>query len=250
MKQTRLIMGMPITVEIVDSTAIEKSIEKAFSYFQYIDDTFSTYKPESEISAINRGALKENEYSDDMKTIFALAEETKISTNGYFDIRTQDGSYDPSGIVKGWAIHNVGKLLKDEGYENFYVDAGGDIESHGKNSKGGDWSVGIQNPFNKKEIIKIIYPRGKGVATSGTYIRGDHIHNPKENNTPITEIVSLTVIGPNVYEADRFATGAFAMGKEGVKFIEQLDGFEAYMINKEGIATMTSGFEFYTKPHA
>ncbi len=243
-------MGMPITVEVVDNTATEKSIEKAFTYFQYIDNIFSTYKKESEISAINKGSLKKNQYSDDMKTIFSLAEETKISTDGYFNIRTINGTYDPSGIVKGWAIHNVAKLLKDEGYENFYVDAGGDIESYGKNSKGEDWSVGIQNPFNKKEIIKIIYPRGKGVATSGIYIRGEHIYNPKENNAPITEIVSLTAIGPNVYEADRFATAAFAMGKKGIKFIEQLDGIEGYMINKEGIATMTSGFEFYTKTHA
>ncbi len=55
-------------------------------------------------------------------------------------------------------------------------------------------------------------------------------------------MVSLTVIGPNVYEADRFATAAFAMGKNGIAFIEQLQGFEGYQIDGAGIATMTSGF--------
>ncbi len=70
-----------------------------------------------------------------------------------------------------------------------------------------------------------------GVATSGTSIRGQHIYNPQDDAAPIDEIVSLTVIGPNIYEADRFATAAFAMGSDGIVFIEQLDGFEGYMID-------------------
>jgi len=69
---------------------------------------------------------------------------------------------------------------------------------------------------------------------------------PKPNE-PIKDIVSLTVIGPNIYEADRFVTAAFAMGKEGIYFIEKLDGFEGYMIDSNGLATFTSGFEKYVK---
>ena len=61
----------------------------------------------------------------------------------------------------------------------------------------------------------------------------------------MNEIVSISVIGPNVFEADRFATAAFAMQRKGINFIEKLDGFEAYMIDKNGIATMTSKFEKY-----
>ena len=43
-------------------------------------------------------------------------------------------------------------------------------------------------------------------------------------------------------EADRFATAAFAMGKDGILFIENLPGFEGYAIDAKGIATMASGF--------
>ncbi len=60
-------------------------------------------------------------------------------------------------------------------------------------------------------------------------------------------VVSLTVVGPNIYEADRFATAAFAMGEAGIMFIEKLPGFEGYMVNDNGIATFTSGFEKYVK---
>jgi thiamine biosynthesis lipoprotein len=85
----------------------------------------------------------------------------------------------------------------------------------------------------------------QAVATSGTYIRGNHIYSPKEKDRTEFEIVSMTIIGPNIYEADRFATAAFAMGSKGIHFIETLPDLEAYMINKKGIATMTTGFEKY-----
>jgi len=61
----------------------------------------------------------------------------------------------------------------------------------------------------------------------------------------LLDIASITIIGPNVYDADRFATAAFAMGKRGIQFIEKLAGFEGYMIDMRGIATYTSGFERY-----
>ena len=54
MKETRLIMGMPIEIEIVDNDARE-ALEAAFSYLVSVDERFSTYKEESEISRINRG---------------------------------------------------------------------------------------------------------------------------------------------------------------------------------------------------
>ena len=122
------------------------------------------------------------------------------------------------------------------GYKKFYIDAGGDAEIVGT------FKWGIRNPFNVKEIVKVLKLSDCGIATSGTYERGQHIYNPIAKSAEITDIVSLTVIGPDVYEADRFATPAFAMGKKGIEFIESVPGFEGYMIDNTGIATMTSGF--------
>ena len=238
-------MGMPIIVEIADRDATSDAFEKVFSYFCSVDERFSTYKETSEVSKINRGELHPSEYSDDMKTVLALSEETKAKTDGYFNIFNPAGIMDPSGLVKGWAINNAAKILESDGYKNFYVDAGGDVEARGINSEDKKWRVGILNPINQKEIVKVLHVSDRGVATSGTYIRGNHIYNPKANGHIIDEIVSLTVIGPNVYEADRFVTAAFAMGKEGINFIENLEGFEGYMIDRDGIATMTSGFHQY-----
>lgn len=243
-------MGMPVMVEIDDKEAAPELFEAVFSYFTYVDETFSTYKETSEISAINRGEFSPDAGSKDMKLVFALSEETKKLTNGYFDIATGDGTYDPSGLVKGWAIFNAAQLLKARGVKNFYVEAGGDIEVSGKNANGEPWRISIEHPFRqheaKKAIIKTVVLNDKGIATSGIYKRGAHIYDPIRKSTPAGDVVvSLTVIGPNVYEADRFATAAFAMGQAGILFIELLSGFEGYQINRDGIATMTSGFHRY-----
>jgi thiamine biosynthesis lipoprotein len=243
MKQLQLLMGMPITVEILDASATEADIDKVFAFFRSIDETFSTYKEESEISKINRGELAEEAYSDAMETILALGEQTRQETRGYFDIE-HDGLIDPSGIVKGWAIFQVAQMLKEAGFVNFYIDAGGDIQAAGMKN-GHPWRVGIRNPFNRNENVKVLAITEKGVATSGTAIRGQHIYNPHQPQQLIQDIVSLTVIGPNIYEADRFATAAFAMGKRGIYFLEQLAGFEGYMIDSSARATYTSGFERY-----
>lgn len=244
MKQTRLIMGMPVMVDLVGEFS-QELLARVFDYFTGVDEQFSNYKDTSQISQINQGRLPPDKYSRQMKNILCLSEETKQQTCGYFDIRTRQGKLDPSGIVKGWAVLNAARLLKRSGVENFCIDAGGDIQFWGENSQGQSWRVGIRHPFNKSQIVKVLkIGHNEGVATSGTYERGEHIYNPKDGS-PIREIVSLTVIGPNIYEADRFATAAFAMGRTGIRFIDQLDGFEGYLIDKTGIATKTSGFDRY-----
>lgn len=243
MKQTKLMMGMPIIVEILDSHATDKTFADVWDYFVYVDSKYSTYKTSSEISKINRG-LPRAEWSREMKTVIKLCNRTKAETDGYFDI-ARGNQLDPSGLVKGWAIYNVAKMLEAAHFQNFYIDAGGDIQPRGLNADGKPWRVGIRNPFNRQEIVKVVAVSSEGVATSGTYIRGQHIYDPHKSGALVSNVASLSVIGPNIYEADRFATAAFAMGKRGVDFIESLDGFEAYMIDADKRATLTSGFKKY-----
>jgi thiamine biosynthesis lipoprotein len=245
MKKTELnIMGMPITIAIefpISNTQFsnentERDIEKVFDYFRYVDEKYSPFKDTSEVAKLNRG----EKVSKEMKEILKLAQDLKKQTGGYFDIRRPDGKNDPSGIVKGWAIKNAAQILKKAGYKKFFVDAGGDAEIAGRN-----WKWGIRNPFNKSQIVKVLSLSNCGIATSGTYERGQHIYDPIGKKAEILDIVSLTVIGPNVFNADCFATPAFAMGKVGIGLIEAREGLEGYMIDKDGVATMTSGFKKY-----
>ncbi len=244
MRETRIIMGMPITVEVVGA-GFGDLLADVFTWFEHVDGRFSTYLKDSEISRFNRGEISEVALSAEVQEVFALARRTHDEALGFFNMRKADGSVDPSGIVKGWAIHKAAQMMRAAGLANFYVDAGGDIQAEGLNDDGEDWRVGIRSPFQMSEIIKVVAPRGQGMATSGSYIRGNHIWNPHGPRETLGDVVSITVLGPDVLEADRFATAAFAMGVDGIYFIESLLGFEAYQVNAQGMAMQTTNFGDY-----
>jgi thiamine biosynthesis lipoprotein len=241
MRETRLIMGMPITMDVVGDVD-GRAAEIAFQYFCDVDARFSPYKTGSELSAMNRGELRVDQLSEEMHEVLSLAELTRHETMGYFDIRRPDGKVDPSGLVKGWAIRNAARRIEAAGHDRYCVEAGGDIQCRGENEHGAPWRVGIRNPFSFDEIVKVLVPGDGGVATSGAYLRGRHIYDPHRSQAAPDDIASITVIARDIYEADRFATAAFAMGREGIGFIESRHGLEGYSIDRYGVATMSSGF--------
>src|ERR1035437_4265897 len=102
MKKQAIIMGMPVTVQIIDAGATSEDIQEVFAYFNYIDKKFSTYKRDSEISQINRGEINNVDYSNEMKKILELSDQTKKETNGYFDINL-------NGIIDRSEERRVGK---------------------------------------------------------------------------------------------------------------------------------------------
>ena len=135
MRQTRILMGMPVTVQVGDSVLAAEAVEAVYAYFTYVDETFSTYKESSEISRINAGRLAEAQWSADMRSVMTACQQTKVETGGYFDI-SRNGRLDPSGYVKGWAIQNAAALLDDMNLRDYYVDAGGDIQAAGLSESG------------------------------------------------------------------------------------------------------------------
>jgi thiamine biosynthesis lipoprotein len=246
MKKQSRIMSMPVVVQLADSSAQESDIEAVFEYLISVDEQFSPFKHTSELSQINRGDITYETYSLSMREVIDLCDRTYHETDGYFNISCPDGTIDTSGVVKGWAILKAAQLLEDRGYHNYSVEIGGDIQTRGLNEEGKKWRVGIRDPFGTREsVVKVVELPHGGIATSGTYERGAHIYNPHNHADPLVEIVSISVIGPDICEADRFATAAFAMGKRGIHFIANLDGFEGYQIDREGISTETTGFNTY-----
>jgi thiamine biosynthesis lipoprotein len=248
MERTEVLMGMPITVVIPPSRGRppgEDAFEAVFGSFRAVDAQFSPYKPESEVSRISRGDLRTEDASPLMREVLDLCRQTQDLTDGWFT-PWFEGQFDPSGLVKGWAIHRASQLLDDLGYRDHCIEAGGDIEVRGFNDEGQPWEIGIRNPFDTSTLVKVLYLSDRGVATSGTYIRGRHIYNPKTGER-IEGVPSLTVVGPNVYEADRLATPAYAMGEGGISWLATLPGIEAYQIGHDQCALATPGLAEYQR---
>ncbi len=238
-------MGMRANIVVQDAAARACDLDLAFAGLLAADCRFSPFKPDSEVSRFNRGEIAADALTTEMRDVLALGERTRRESHGYFNMTLTDGRTDPCGIVKGWAVARAAQQLEAMGYSDFYVEVAGDIQCRGGNRLGSPWRVGVRNPFATHEIVKVICPGNAGIATSGSYAQGQHIYNPHAPEDRLDEILSLTVIGPDAQEADRFATAAFAMGRAGLDFIESLQGFEGYEIDVGGMARMTSGLHRY-----
>lgn len=235
-------MGMVAKLIVEDSDSAKLLQTQIEDLFNVIDNKFSSYKKTSDITKLNSGdlsILKDHELS----WILSECDKTKSETDGYFDCK-YNKIVDPSGLVKGYAINQAAKILTTSGQKNYLIEISGDVQTSGLNNEGNPWQIGIENPFKKGEVIKIVKLSGQGIATSGTSIHPDHIINPLTNK-PAHEIVSISVIAASIYDADRFATAAFAMGEKGIEFIQGLPGFAGYMITNDKQGIMTESFKQY-----
>ena len=77
---------------------------------------------------------------------------------------------DLGGIAKGYAVDMAAAILLAFGYDNFFVNAGGDIYAHGLNEPGQAWTIGIENPFSLVVDTSICL-KNTAIATSGRYKR-------------------------------------------------------------------------------
>ncbi len=90
MKQTRLLMGMPVTIEVVDASVSTRDIAKVFSYFEYIDAKFSPFKTTSEVSRFNQKKISPSHFTSDMKTVFRLCRAgADLATNSFAKVSTR-----------------------------------------------------------------------------------------------------------------------------------------------------------------
>jgi thiamine biosynthesis lipoprotein ApbE len=89
--------------------------------------------------------------------------------------------------------------------------------------------IGIQDPKNKTKILNKLSITNGAVATSGNYERGTHIINPKTKK-PASELLSVTVSGPDIIKADILATACFAMGSKAAQFMKSQKGYQAIIL--------------------
>jgi thiamine biosynthesis lipoprotein len=234
------VMGMPVYLDIRDSEPDPDAADAMYDWLRWVDVTFSTYKPDSEISRIAHGELAVEEAHSHVQAVLARCEELRRETSGYFDAAA-GGSLDPSGFVKGWSIDEAAAILRTAGLRDFAIGAGGDIRLFGGALPDERWRVGIQHPLERQRIAAVVKGMDLAVATSGAYARGEHVLDPHTRRPP-SGVLSVTITGPDLATADAYATAAFAMGRAGPAWTARLVGYEAMTILEPGEVLTTAGF--------
>jgi len=232
---------MPVTVVVADSDARAEALDEVFADFRLLDQTFSPFLESSAVSRINRGELRIEDAEPLVLRVSELCRLYELATGGYFSA-SAGGRFDPSGLVKGWALDRATSILDGRGCRSFFVDAGGDVQTRGDNGSGRPWKVGIRHPAQRDRVVCVLLASDLAVATSGTYEKGPHIVDP-HTGAPATRWLSFTVAGPDIMTADVYATACFAMGDAGLEFIAGKAGYEALAIDAGLGGTWTAGFQ-------
>jgi len=239
-------MGMPVTVDVRDAGVGSAALEDVFADLRRVDRLFSPYRPESEVSLIDRGYLRPEDAGPEVRAVLDLCERYRRATGGWFSAWI-GGRLDPSGLVKSWAMDRACGILERHGARNYLLDAGGDVFARGHGRPGVPWRVGIRHPVRRDRVVRVLLAVDLAVATSGTYEKGAHVRDPRTGR-PATDVLSMTVAGRDIVEADVHATAALAMGRRGLDLVEALDGYEAYAIFPDLRASWTSGFDALCAP--
>jgi thiamine biosynthesis lipoprotein len=209
---------------------------------------FSTWLPESPVSRIRDGRDRLGDAHPRIRHVAALSELAGHRTAGAFSawLPGPDGTlrFDPTGLVKGWAVEQAFDGLRERlrplGAHDALICAGGDIAVACARTDTPDWVVAVEDPRDRTRCLRTLHLRTGAVATSGTAARGAHIIDPG-TGVPATGLLSATVIGPSLTWADIYATAAFVRGPGAVGWLATLADHAALLVAPDGSTTSVLG---------
>ncbi|MFE6406779.1 FAD:protein FMN transferase [Streptomyces sp. NPDC057837] len=234
MRRVEHVMGFPVSVRIDDEDFPEAPVDGLFAWLREVDARFSPFRPDSEVSRLDRG--EQAEPGPDLREVLELCEEYRIASGGAFDVRLPGRGLDPCAVVKGWSVQRAAERLRAAGARRFCLNAGGDVVA-----VGGPWRVGVRHPEQAGRLCAVLDLTDRAVATSARYARGDHILDARTGR-PATGLLSMTVVAPTLTEADAVATAAFALGPEGVTWAASRQACEVFAVDADRRVLRSEGF--------
>ena len=155
------------------------------------------------------------------------------------------------GIGKGYIVDEGTAVLREHGFQNVLVEAGGDLLASGQKNPDTNWQIGIQSPRpNGKQLLAKFGVENQAVATSGDYLqaysadlRHHHILNPRTGYSA-PDLASATVVASSAMLADGLATAVMAMPpQEALTLLGHVIACEGYLVTKHNEVFQTSGFQ-------
>ena len=240
------VMGTVFSFDIrpngATSGAVRDALKNAIKWLHCVDETFSTYKPDSQIRRLGRGELRLGDCHASVREVLELCADAYRATDGWFDVM-HGGRLDPAGLVKGWSVDRASAILTASGLRDHYINGGGDVFASGTPAPDAQWRVGVNDPHDTGQLLATFVVQNQAVATSATAERGAHVVNPFTGR-PVLGVVAATVVGPDLAHADAYATAAVAMGAGALAWLQRLPGYEGLVVDDGGNLRHTPAFPF------
>jgi FAD:protein FMN transferase len=254
-------------VSRVNAAAGLRPIAVSAETFEVIERAQDVAKRTRGIFDISVGAFRGLwKFDQDMDGTLPAAAEVKkrLALIGYKDIvldkakrtvflRRKGMAITLGGIAKGYAVDRCVKLLRDQGFTSFMVQAGGDMYIAGKKTAA-PWVVGIRDPRGAGGSTFASAPiEDRSFSTSGDYERGfikdgvryHHILDPRTGQ-PARASRSVTVRAKDAFTADAWSKVMFILGwDEALKVIarEKLTDLEVAWVDDKNEVHVTKGLE-------
>lgn len=221
------------TVVTIECELERISYKDSIDFLHLVDQLFSTYLPDSQVSRLRRGEIAIDEADQLVQQVWQACLEVKEISDGAFDPWAVAGGFDPSGYVKGWAADLVSEQLIKQGAKHIQVNAGGDISVRGGKDANTPWKLAVAHPSIKGEISKLYSITTGAIATSGSAERGDHIIDP-HTKTIAVGARSATVIGPDAGISDALATALVVSGRDGASWFakDELSEYSCWVVDR------------------
>ncbi len=154
------------------------------------------------------------------------------------------------GIGKGYAVDRGIALLRDQGFQDFLIQAGGDLYVGGTDN-GTPWKLGIADPRGAHDPFATIEISDGTLSTSGDYERAfmkdgkryHHIIDP-DFGEPASGCRSVTLVTNKAVMADAIAKGVFLLGPaDGMALIEKLSDVEGVIVTSDNDIRISSGLQ-------
>lgn len=176
-----------------------------------------------------------------------------VFKDGAFSKLFDDTLIDVSANSKGYIVDETVKFMKKAGFENFIVNAGGDVYVSGLKYGETPYKIYIEEPEKENGIANIIKLTNKAVATSGNYERffindeGKRITHIFDGRTftSSNNYKSVSVIADTTEMADGLATMYFLSSIEEIKNHCQSLNTPVFLITLDNRKIRLCGWEQY-----
>jgi thiamine biosynthesis lipoprotein len=234
------VMGTVFSLDLRDAAVGPDALDEVVRWWHWVDEVFSTYRPESAVSRLGRGEIRLDQCPPEVAEVLDLCAQVQRRSDGWFTA-LPGGTLDPSGLVKGWSVERASAMLVGAGSGAHAVNGGGDVRCVGSPAPGVPWQIGIAHPLRPGELAAVVAGHDFAVATSGTAERGYHVLDPYTGR-PADQLASVTLIGDDLTWVDAYATAALAMGPRCGDWITGLEGIEGLVIDLHGGAWTSPGW--------
>ncbi|MEZ5276271.1 MAG: FAD:protein FMN transferase [Opitutaceae bacterium] len=163
---------------------------------------------------------------------------------------------DFGGFGKEYAVDQVAGIAEAHGLSDVLVDFGHDVRVAGAPPGLPCWHIGLEDPFRPGQCWSSLGITGRGIATSGDYIRVfvrdgkryGHIIDPRTGYPVSNGVRSVTVVSDSCLQSGILSTTAFILGPvEGKAHIESTLGADGCLISEKE-TDETRGFFQYVVP--